>query len=235
MGTLVAEEVLLAPAAEHCVGDEGGVGIASRRDDLGLVSALLVEPGDLATGEAAALRVVGKADRAVGQEVVVGAAQLIGETHRSKGRAGLSRQWRLAVGEDVEAGLLQLGKALGAPPAPVEADRRAGVWAEELADLVRHRLQLADEAGPRSCLPDEQPVAEAVRQPGVDLCRHGYAHASDVGLLNLVLSVIRADVAVDVKKADSFGMGLDMAGGERHEKLVTSVLAGELGHAKTQA
>ena len=109
------------------------------------MAACLVEAGDLAAGEAPLGAVVGDAHVAVGEQVVVRAPALVGEATGPEGRAGLSRGGALAVGEDVEAREGELGEQPRGPAAPVEADRGAGVGADELADLGRDGTQLADE------------------------------------------------------------------------------------------
>ena len=90
VGSHVAEEVLLAPAAEHGVGEGGGVGIGAGGEDLGLVPGGRVEPCDLAAGEASrpVLVLVGDAHRPVGQPVLLGPAQVVTEGVKRERGAG---------------------------------------------------------------------------------------------------------------------------------------------------
>jgi len=124
--------------------------------------------------------------------------------------------------------------SFGGPAAPVEADRRAGRLAEQFTDVTHHLFQLARQACPRWRLPDKEAVAEAVRDVGVHLGRHGDAHAGEVSLRQLALAVIGADVAVDIEQADCLGTVLDVAAGKGHLELVGPSSASELGHAGPQ-
>ena len=182
VGTHVAEEVLLAPPAEHQMGDGRRVLVIPGREHLGLVTGGGIPAGDLATDEAVLAAVVGDGHPPVGQQVVVdtpgGIGVHVGVERRDRfGRGGL-----LAVGEDVEAREPELLEQLGRPPTPVEADGRVGIGAHERADLVGHEPQLADQAGPGGGPPTEDPVAVGITDPGVQLSGHGQADAGHVGL-----------------------------------------------------
>jgi len=165
------EEALLAPAGEHRVGSKARVGVVARRDDLGLVTALLVEADYLSAGEVALVGVIGDADPPVGEQVAVFVTGLVNKDVLKEGRAGKQCRGTLVIGEDVEAALDELAEQLGRPAAPVEADRRAGRLTEQFADAPHDLFQLARQACPRWRLPDEEAVAEAVRDVGVHLGR----------------------------------------------------------------
>jgi len=106
------------------MGDKARVGIVARRDDLGLVTALLVEAGHLPAGKVALVGVIGDADPPVGEQIVVFVTGLVNKDVLEEGRAGKQCRGALAIGEDVEAGIDELAEQLGRPAAPVEADRR---------------------------------------------------------------------------------------------------------------
>lgn len=166
--------------------------------------------------------------------VVVLVAGLVDKDVLGKGRVGKERRGTLPVGEDVEAAVCELAEQLRRPAAPVEADRRAGSLAEELANAAHDLFQLARQASARRRLPDQKALAEAVRDVGVHLGRHGDAHAGEVGLRQLALAVVGADVTVDVEEPDRLGAVLDMAAGGGHLQVVGPSLGGELGHASPQ-
>lgn len=61
------------------------------------------------------------------------------------------------LGEDVEAGRLQLGEELGRVAATIEGDRRSYTAANEGPDLRGRASQLASEAGARLRAPENTP------------------------------------------------------------------------------
>lgn len=234
MRTHVAEEVLLTPPREHGVCHGSRIGIVQRGDDLGLVSADGIEPGDLTAVEVATVGVVGDEDPSVAEQVVVSVTRSVLERDPLERRGGFLGRGSLEVGEDVEAGSVEPGEELRAPSTPVEADRRTCICTQGLSNLGHDDAQLRGECRPRWSLEDQEPVSEAVRHPGVHLGWHGDAHPGHVGLGDLGFAVVGADVTVDVEQADGVGMGICMATGESQDEFVRPVLIRQFSQSETE-
>jgi hypothetical protein len=113
------------------------------RDDLGLVSILVIETGHLAAGKVVVPFVIGDADTPIREVVGRLVPEALGHHHRRERPLRLRAERSLAIGEDVEALPDDLGKARRAPASPVKGDGRVGIGTEQLAYLDDRTAQFA--------------------------------------------------------------------------------------------
>src|SRR5437016_1240355 len=190
----VLEEVLLSPAIEHAVSHLDVTQIPTIGDHLGLMMAVVAQARDLPQAQLP----LEEAHRLIMQliahpaSVELGAAMdeapLVDETTLA-----------LAISEDIEAVLDHRVEQLRAPPTAVEDDGRA-----PLADHPAHlSKQLGEGLGQRSVdIPgdEQQRVAGAIIDPVVGGGGHGQMAPCHECPGNRTLTVIGADVAIDVQE-----------------------------------
>src|SRR5947208_5965515 len=108
----------------------------------------------------------------------------------------------LAVGENVKSAIDHLGKKFRAPASSVENDRHAPSWADSSTYLLHDLGKHLGHCGVGGGGDDIERIASFVVHPVVDGRGESEPHARDIGFLDLALTVVDADVAIDVEKTE---------------------------------
>ncbi len=143
---------------------------------------------------------------AVGQLVAVLAAVLAGVDgggERVRGQVGgVLPGAGLAVGEQAEPGVGDLGEQVRGPAAPVKAQYGLAVFPGDLAQLGQQLLDLPGQRGGRLGHDDQQRVPGPVGDPGFLSRRAGELQPGHVHLLYLPGAEVRPGVPVDVEEPE---------------------------------
>ena len=122
----------------------------------------------------------------------------------------------LAVGEQVEPGVDDLGEQVRGPAAPVKAQYGLAVFPGDLAQLGQQLLDLPGQRGGRFGHDDQQRVPGAVGDPGLLRRRAGELQPGHVHLLYLPRAEVRPGVPIDAEEPEVVRAGRRAAPGYGH-------------------
>ncbi len=204
----VAEPVLFPPPAGHPVDHARGgqLILAARGEDVYLLS--LVAAGDLPQVQHLALVLAaGDRERDAGVRDVIGAvAAVVPAPCHDRERVvrhlgGLLAGLVLAVGEQPEPGLDDLGEQVAGPAAPVKAQHRLRAVAADPAQVREQVLDLGGQRGGRLGHHHQHRVPGLAGDPGLLGSRSGVLHPRQVHLLHVPGAEVGAGMPVDVEES----------------------------------
>ena len=226
--THVFKEVLLPPPLKHAVGDHDVAQIPATGQDCGLVSALR-QTSHLPEPELS----FQKPNRLIMQQVLHPPAFQVSLSPDESPLGDLAAA-PFAIGQDVKTQREDFRETTGAPAASVEDDRQASIGSDQIADFLQDRHQHPAQGGIGVGRDDEERISLGIIDPVVGGGRSDDPAAGQVGLRNRALSVIGADMPVDIKKTQDPSPFGDAAAGQFQAEFPAPLHRGKPGELAPQ-